>query len=99
MSSLSPSQRRYLQSRAHALNPVIRLGNKGVTQTVIKELDHALQHHELIKVKLSGRDKTERTIQIKLLVDATQAENIKQIGHIVVLFRSNENEPKIALPH
>ncbi len=96
--SLSPSQRRYLRSLAHDLKPVILLGAKGATEAVVKELDLALTHHELVKVKLSGGDKEERQEQIDFLAGGTGAENIQQIGHIVVLFRRNEDEPKLALP-
>ena len=54
--------------------------------------------HELVKVKLSGGDKDERQAQIDVLSGGTQAEKIHQIGHVVVLFRRNADEPKIALP-
>ena len=96
--ALSPSQRRYLRSLAHDLHPVILLGAKGATEAVVKELDLALSHHELVKVKLSGGDKEERQQQIDFLTDGTRSENVQQIGHIVVLFRRNEDEPKLALP-
>ena len=96
--ALSPSQRRYLRSLAHDLNPVILLGAKGATEAVRKELDLALSQHELVKVKLSGGDKEEREQQIQFLVDGTQSESVQQIGHVVVLFRRNEDEPKLALP-
>ena len=96
--ALSPSQRRYLRSLAHDLNPVILLGAKGATAAVVKELDLALTHHELIKVKLSGGNKDERATQVDTLLQGTGAENVQQIGHVAVLFRRNEDEPKLALP-
>ncbi|WP_266158375.1 ribosome assembly RNA-binding protein YhbY [Dyella silvatica] len=96
--ALSPSQRRYLRSLAHDLKPVILLGAKGATEAVVKELDLALSHHELVKIKLSGGDKDERQAQIDFLANGTHSESVQQIGHIVVLFRRNEDEPKLALP-
>lgn len=96
--AISPSQRRYLRSLAHDLHPVILLGAKGATEAVVKELDLALSHHELVKVKLSGGDKDEREQQIQFLVEGTRAESVQQIGHIVVLFRRNEEDPRLALP-
>lgn len=96
--ALSTSQRRYLRSLAHDLSPVILLGAKGATDAVLKELDLALSHHELVKVKLSGGDKDERQAQIDFLTGGTAAENIQQIGHVVVLFRRNADDPKLALP-
>lgn len=96
--ALSPSQIRYLRSLAHDLSPVILLGNKGASEAVVKELGLALEIHELVKVKLSGGDKDERQAQIDVLTTGTGAEPIHQIGHVVVLFRRNTDEPKIALP-
>jgi len=96
--ALSPSQRRYLRSLAHDLNPVILLGAKGATEAVVKELNQALDRHELVKVKLSGGDRDERKAQITFLVDGTGAEDVQQIGHVVVLFRRNADDPKLALP-
>lgn len=96
--AISPSQRRYLRSLAHDLHPVILLGAKGATEAVVKELDLALAHHELVKVKLSGGDKEERDAQIDILIKGTGAEDVQQIGHIVVLFRRNEDDPRLALP-
>ncbi|HWU78216.1 MAG TPA: ribosome assembly RNA-binding protein YhbY [Rhodanobacter sp.] len=96
--ALSSSQIRYLRSLAHDLSAVILLGNKGASEAVVKELNQALDIHELVKVKLSGGDKDERQAQIEVLREGTQAEKIHQIGHVVVLFRRNADEPKIALP-
>lgn len=96
--ALSPSQRRYLRSLAHDLSPVILLGNKGATDAVLKELDRALSQHELVKVKLSGGDKDERQSQVDFLAGGTEAESVHQIGHVVVLFRRNTDDPKLALP-
>lgn len=95
---ISPSQRRYLRSLAHDLSPIILLGAKGATEAVVKELDQALAHHELVKVKLSGGDSTERESQIDFLRRGTGAESVQQIGHVAVLFRRNADEPKLALP-
>lgn len=95
---LSSSQIRYLRSLAHDLSPVVLLGNKGASEAVVKELGQALDIHELVKVKLSGGDKEDRQAQVDVLIEGTQAERIQQIGHVVVLFRRNADEPKIALP-
>lgn len=96
--ALSPSQRRYLRSLAHDLNPVILLGTKGATEAVRKELDLALTQHELVKVKLSGGDREERQAQLDFLMAGCAAEPVQQIGHTAVLFRRNADEPRLALP-
>lgn len=95
---LSAFQKRYLRGLAHSLNPVVLLGQKGVTAAVVAELGVALDHHELVKVKLSGGDKDERGAQIDGLCTPTGAEVVQTIGHTATLWRRNEREPKLPLP-
>ena len=54
MDGLSPIERKKLKARAHALNPIIHLGAKGLTEAVIAEIGRALDAHELIKVRAGG---------------------------------------------
>lgn len=95
---LTASQRRYLRGLCHSLHPVILLGAKGVTDAVIKELGIALDHHELVKIKLSGSDKAGSQQQLHALLEATQAQLVQQIGHTASVFRRNQDEPRLALP-
>ncbi|MER3546739.1 MAG: ribosome assembly RNA-binding protein YhbY [Rhodanobacteraceae bacterium] len=96
--ALTPSQRRYLRGLAHRLKPVLMLGGKGVTPSVLAELERALDDHEMIKVKLAGENREERASSLTQLLDASGAENVQTIGHIAVLYRGNAEQPKIALP-
>jgi RNA-binding protein len=95
---LSASQRRYLRGLCHSLRPVILLGAKGVSDAVTKELELALDQHELVKIKLSGGDRDQRQQQIDALTEATGAQMVQQIGHTASVFRRNEDEPRLALP-
>lgn len=94
---LDKEGRRYLRSLAHALKPVVRLGQHGLTAAVSKELDGALQHHELVKVKLSVSGKEERLAQVNALCLSVKAECVQQIGHTATLFRRNIKKPVIDL--
>ncbi|HEU0277208.1 MAG TPA: ribosome assembly RNA-binding protein YhbY [Rhodanobacteraceae bacterium] len=96
--ALTSSQSRYLRGLAHPLKPVLLLGSKGVTPTVLKELQQALDDHELIKVRLAGENKTARADVIAKLVESSGAEPVQAIGHIAVLYRRNAEKPGIALP-
>ena len=96
--SLSSSQIRYLRGLAHPLKPVLLLGGKGITAGVLKELDQALDDHELIKVKLTGDDRAARAADLAKLVESSGAETVQTIGHIAVLYRRNGEKPQIALP-
>ncbi len=95
---LSSFQKRYLRGLAHSLHPIVMLGQKGVTDGVLGELRLALDHHELVKVKLSGADPAERKAQIEALCAPNGAEVVQLIGHTASLWRRNEKEPKLPLP-
>ena len=96
--ALSSSQIRYLRGLAHALKPVLLLGGKGVTAGVLKELEQALDDHELIKVRLAGGDRSERAAEIAALLASSHAQTVQTIGKIAVLYRRNAEQPTIALP-
>lgn len=96
--ALTSPQIRYLRGLAHPLKPVLLLGGKGVTAGVLKELDQALDDHELIKVRLGGGDRAARAAELDKLIESSQAETVQTIGHIAVLYRRNAEQPQIALP-
>jgi RNA-binding protein len=95
---LSSHQKRYLRGLAHALDPVILVGQKGVTPSLVKELDGALAHHELVKVKLADADRDDRADSIELLREGTKAELVQTIGRIACFYRLNPEQTKIELP-
>jgi RNA-binding protein len=97
--SLSSSQKRYLRGLAHDLKPVIMTGNKGITPAVLKEFSGALEHHELIKVKLGSDDRETRKAQIAELAQDAQAEVVQSIGRVACFYRRNDEQPKLALPN
>lgn len=94
---LNKAELRYLRSLAHALKPVVRLGQQGLTDAVSRELDGALEHHELVKVKLSAGEKDARLTQLEALCKSVRAESVQQIGHTATLFRRNTKKPVIEL--
>jgi RNA-binding protein len=97
MNELSNKQTRHLRSLAHDLKPVVIIGDKGLTQGVIDEIDNALEVHELIKVKVRADEREERQKMISSVCKRTKSEFIQRVGHIVILFRRNK-ESKIAIP-
>lgn len=96
--SLSPSQKRYLRGLAHSLKPVILTGTKGMTPALLKEFSGALDHHELIKVKLGSEDRAERAALIAELAAASGAQLVQSIGRVASFYRRNEEQPQLALP-
>ncbi|MBN6710694.1 ribosome assembly RNA-binding protein YhbY [Haemophilus haemoglobinophilus] len=95
--TLSTKQKQFLKGLAHHLSPVVMLGANGLTEGVLAEIDNALNHHELIKVKISGAERETKQLIIDAIVRETQANAVQTIGHIIVLYRPSD-EPKIQLP-
>ena len=96
---LTGKQARYLRGLAHHLKPVVLVGDSGVTAQVVEATREALEHHELIKVKVNsanGRDDVAEAAE--RLVVATGAVLAQVIGKTVVLYKAREKEPEIRLP-
>ncbi|MBP7764071.1 MAG: ribosome assembly RNA-binding protein YhbY [Syntrophaceae bacterium] len=93
MEPLKGSQRKYLRGAAHHLKPLVMIGAKGVTETLLGSVALALQDHELIKVKFGEfkEDKKEISAQI---ASSTQSELIGIIGNIAILYRPHPNPEK-----
>jgi len=94
---LTPTERRALKARAHALEPVVIVGSQGLTPAVLKEIDVGLRGHELIKVRAAGEDRETRELMLSEICTATGADAVQSIGRILVLYRKNpEITPKPA---
>ncbi|MFZ5654458.1 MAG: YhbY family RNA-binding protein [Pseudomonadota bacterium] len=85
--NLDHDTRKLLRRIGHALNPVVTLGEKGLTAAVAGELERALCAHELIKVRVTGADRERRRALIGELLATTGAEQVQAIGHVVLLLR------------
>jgi len=66
--NLSNKQKQYLKGLAHSLKPVVQLGNNGLTEGVLAEIENALSFHELIKVKVSSDDKEEKQLIMEAII-------------------------------
>ncbi|NIM69742.1 MAG: ribosome assembly RNA-binding protein YhbY [Xanthomonadales bacterium] len=94
---LSPSQLRYLRGLTHHINPVVMVGEKGLSNTVMAEIERALDHHELIKVKLRV-DRERRRAYTREIELATRARLVHRIGQVASFFRRNPRKPVLELP-
>ena len=95
--ALSPRQRKFLRAQAHDLSPVAFVGQNGLTDAVVKEIDCNLTCHELIKVRLRVEDKSELLAATTPVLERTGAELVQVIGRLMVLYRPAP-EQKLALP-
>jgi len=80
-----------LKAQSHSLKPVVQVGNKGITENLIAEIDHALLAHELIKIKIAGGDKEKLKAMAAKICEKTSAEFINQIGHVITIYRKNKD--------
>lgn len=84
-------KKKELKAKAHSLNPVVIIGQSGLTDAVLAELELALNHHELIKIKIRAERDERRKISDEL-VRATGAEIIQAIGQVIVIYRLNPDK-------
>ena len=95
---LTPAQRKEHRALAHHLDPVVRIGNDGLTAAVTREADAALSAHGLIKIRVFSDDRTAREAMFQALCDALNAAPIQHIGKLLVLWRPMPKAEVVAAP-
>src|SRR5471032_802116 len=96
--NLNNKQKQYLKGLAHPLKPVVMLGNNGLTEGVLAEIEQALAHHELIKIKVAAEERETKALIVDAIVRETKASNVQDIGNMMVLYRPSTEYLKIILP-
>ena len=96
--SLSKKQIKFLRARCHSLKAVIMLGQKGLTEEVLDEIEIALTHHELVKIKLSVDDRDLRKQMIADICSKSQSQEVQSIGKTLSVYRVNPDKAVIELP-
>jgi RNA-binding protein len=96
--NLTKTQQKFLRSKVHHLKPVVWVGQNGITESVTAEIETALNHHELIKIKLRVGNKVLRNKTIENICRATHSLAIRSIGNIVSIYRRNDKQAVIDLP-
>lgn len=94
--TLSNARIRRLRGLCHDLSPVVTVADKGLTDNVRGEIESALAHHELVKIKLRA-ERDQRAEWTAAIIAETGAEPVQQIGQVLCLFRRNPENPKITL--
>jgi RNA-binding protein len=90
--SLTTRERAHLKARAHGLEPVVKVGQAGVSQAVTAEADRALTAHELIKVRIDGSDRDARVALGDDLAARTDAAVVSRVGKVLVLWRPRPDD-------
>ena len=86
----------FLRKKCHHIKPVVSVGNAGLTENVMSEIELALNHHELIKLKLAGNSDERNVMADKIAAD-TSAILVQSIGHTASFYREAD-KPKLQLP-
>jgi len=87
MLNLSVSQRLELKGRAHALKPIIIIGNAGLTSSVLNEIERTLKSHDLLKVRVMNDDREARATMLNEICETLNAGPVQHIGKILVIYR------------
>ncbi len=95
MKKLEGFQRKYLRGLAHVLKPVVLIGQKGLTDELLRSVEQAFLSHELIKVRFNEFKKKEQKEEIaEILEKKTGSELVGAVGHIYIFFRQQEDAEK-----
>lgn len=98
MAQLTGRQKRFLRGEAHSLRAVVTIGKEGVSDAVCAATDHALNDHELIKVKILEGCPADRHEAGPQLASKVRAELAGTVGRVLILYRPDPKEPRLRLP-
>jgi putative YhbY family RNA-binding protein len=87
MLNLSVTQRRDLKARAHPLNPIVIIGNAGLTPAVLEEIERSLKSHDLMKIRVMNDDREARAAMMQEICATLHAGPVQQIGKTLVIYR------------
>ena len=96
MDDMTALRRKALKARAHSLHPILQLGEKGLTDAVVAEIERALGAHELVKIRAAPFNREERDVALVSICERTGAEAVQHIGKILVVYRQKPAESKPA---
>ncbi len=98
MKKLTNNQKKFLRARGHVLKPIVMVGQHGLSESVLAELESTMTKHELLKIKIRAEDRDDRQKMIDEVINVTKAHLIQVIGSVMVIYRAFEEEPQIILP-
>ena len=96
--ALTPNQRKHLRRLGHALQPVVLIGQQGLTEAVVREMDLALDAHELLKVRARVGERKLREDILAELAARTGSDLVQAIGNVGLYYRKNKEIAKILIP-
>jgi RNA-binding protein len=98
MKRLTNNQKKYLRKLAHDLNPVVMIGQQGLSEAVLSELDSTMKKHELLKINIRVDDRNKKKEMVDRIIKLSEALLVQIIGSVLVIYRPFEENPMIILP-
>ena len=98
MIKLTNNQKKFLRSKGHALKPVVMVGQHGLSESVLAELESSMNKHELLKIKIRTEGKDEKQKMIDKIIEFSQSYLVQVIGNVMVIYRAFDEDPQIILP-
>lgn len=96
--NLTEKQKKHLRGLAHAREPVVLIGQGGLSPAISGELETALGAHELVKVRARVGDREQRDTIFAELAQQTRSALVQRIGNVAVFYRPRKDSPRIILP-
>lgn len=96
--TLKESQKKFLRGLGHQIKPTITISDAGLSEPVLREFESTISHHELIKVRVRAGDRENRDAVIGDLCKQGKSQLVTRIGNVALIYRRNDDEPKIRLP-
>jgi RNA-binding protein len=95
---ITSKQRSYLRSIGHDMQPIFQIGKGGIEETMLKQIDEALEARELLKIKVLNNSGLEAREASDIICEELNCEGIQAIGSKIVIYRKSVKKPKIELP-
>lgn len=93
--NLTEKQKQALRRQGHTLRVLVQTGNLGLTPAVMKQINEALDYHELIKVRVLADDRETKKAMIANIVAETGAELVQNVGHVILIYKLNPERKRI----
>ena len=95
---LTNNQKKHLRSLAHDLRPIVMVGQQGLSDAVLAELESTMNKHELLKIKVRVSDGEEKQKIVDKILYFSKAALVQVIGGVLVIYRPFDENPSIILP-
>ena len=98
MMKLTNNQKKHLRSLAHDLRPIVMVGQQGLSDAVLAELESTMTKHELLKIKVRANDRDEKQQIVDKILNFSKAALVQVIGGVLIIYRPFDENPSIILP-